>query len=287
MNLQQIKQIVRIADYLGTEEKEKEFYIHSPFRMEKTPSFKINPNLNTWYDFGAGEGGTILDLIMQLENKDTKEAVKRLKELVGDTTSNKSYNFKDNQINKNKEVIDYEIKPLSNKALLDYLNSRKIDCRASDDYLQEIYYKVGDKNYFGLAFENNSGGYEIRNKYFKGAVGTKDITTIAREKKKNEVVVFEGFMDFLSYLTIKINTNKDFIILNSVALVDKSIEVIKQYDDVKLALDNDKAGDTATKKIIEHIPGAIDVRGYYKNCKDLNEFIINKNKGEQNENNIK
>ena len=283
MKLQQLKQTIRIANYLGTEEKEKDFFIHSPFRAEKTPSFKINPTLNTWYDFGLGEGGTILDLIMKLENKDTKEAVKKLRELAGDTSNNsfsffaQQNTFKDNQINK---VIDYEIKPLSNQALLDYLNDRKIDCRASKDYLQEIYYSIKGKNYFGLAFSNNSGGYEIRNKYFKGAVGTKDITTIAKEKKKNEVVVFEGFMDFLSYLTIKRNSDKDFIILNSVALVDKSIEVIKQYDDVKLALDNDKAGDVATKKITEHIPGAIDVRGYYTNFKDLNEFIINKNKGE-------
>jgi hypothetical protein len=43
-----------------------------------------------------------------------------------------------------------------------------------------------------------------------------------------------------------------------------------------LALDNDNAGDIATKKIIEHIPGAIDVRGYYKSFKDLNEFIMMK-----------
>ena len=286
MKLQQLKQTVRIADYLGlTEEKEKDFFIYSPFRAEKTPSFKINPVLNTWYDFGAGFGGTILDLIIKLENKDTKEAVKRLRELAGDTTtSNNNFSFfpQQNTFNNksNNKVTDYKIKPLNNKALIKYLNDRKIDCRASDGYLQEIYYKVNDKNYFGLAFLNNSGGYEIRNKYFKGAVGTKDITTIAGQKKKDEVVVFEGFMDFLSYLTIKPNTNKDFIILNSVALVDKSIEVIKQYDDVKLALDNDKAGDVATKKITEHIPGAIDVRGYYTNFKDLNEFIINKNKGE-------
>ena len=284
MTLHQLKQTVRIADYLGlTGEKEKDFFIQSPFRAEKTPSFKINPKLNTWYDFGAGFGGTILDLIMKLENKDTKEAVKRLKELAGDTTtSNNNFSFSpqqntfNNQSNNNNKIIDYKIKPLNNQALINYLKSRKIDCRASDGYLQEIYYKVNDKNYFGLAFKNNSGGYEIRNKYFKGAVGTKDITTITGQKKKDEVVVFEGFMDFLSYLTIKPNTNKDFIILNSVALVDKSIEVIKQYDDISLALDNDKAGDTATKKIIEHIPGAKDVRKYYKNFKDLNEFIMMK-----------
>ena len=280
MTLHQLKQTVRIADYLGlTEEKEKDFFIQSPFRVEKTPSFKINPVLNTWFDFGLGKGGTILDLIMQLENKNTKEAVKRLKELAGDTTSSNNsffsfpqpYTLKDNQSNK---IIDYEIKPLSNKILLNYLKSRKIDCRASKQHLKEIYYKVGDKNYFGLAFSNNSGGFEIRNKYFKGCVGVKDITTIAGEKKKDEVVVFEGFMDFLSYLTIKTNTNKDFIILNSVALTDKAIEVIKKYNDISLALDNDQAGDIATQKILKHLPGAIDVRGYYKDYKDLNEYIM-------------
>ena len=282
MNLQQLKQTVRIADYLKTEEKEKDFFIHSPFRAEKTPSFKINPALNTWFDFGLGEGGTILDLIMKLENKDTKQAVKRLKELAGDTTTTNSNHFfsfpQQNTFNNqlNNKIIDYEIRELNNKALLDYLQDRKIDYRASQGYLKEIYYKVGDKTYFGLAFKNNSGGYEIRNKYFKGAVGTKDITTIQAGEKKKECVVFEGFMDFLSYLTIKANTNKDFIILNSVALVDKSIQIISRYDNISLALDNDNAGDIATKKIIEHIPTAKDVRGYYKDFKDLNEFIMMK-----------
>ena len=277
MTLQQLKQIVRIADYLNTEEKEKDFFIHSPFRAEKTPSFKINPIKNTWYDFGTGEGGTILDLIMKLENKDTKEAVKRLKELAGDTTSNSFFSFPQQNTfnNQSNKIIDYEIKPLSNKALIKYLQERKISLQASKQHLKEIYYKVKDKTYFGLAFENNSKGYEIRNKYFKGAVGTKDITTIMNaEEKKKECVVFEGFMDFLSYLTIKSSTNKDFIILNSVSLVDKSIQIIKQYNHIFLALDNDNAGDIATQKIIEHIPGAIDVRGYYKGFKDLNEFIL-------------
>ena len=33
---------------------------YSPFRDECTPSFHVNPNNNTWYDFGAGEGGGII-----------------------------------------------------------------------------------------------------------------------------------------------------------------------------------------------------------------------------------
>ena len=48
LNLQQLKQIVRISDYLGTREKEKDFFIHSPFRAEKTPSFKIKFNRNKY-----------------------------------------------------------------------------------------------------------------------------------------------------------------------------------------------------------------------------------------------
>ena len=109
MTLQQLKQIVRIADYLNTEEKEKEFYLHSPFRAEKTPSFKINPIKNTWYDFGAGFGGTILDLVMKLENKDTKQAVKKLRELAGDTTSsnNNFFSFpQHNNLNTTQKIID-------------------------------------------------------------------------------------------------------------------------------------------------------------------------------------
>ena len=87
LDLQELKQSVRIADYLGVEEKEKEFFINSPFRDERTPSFKINPIKNTWYDFGIGEGGTIIDLIAKVENVNVKNAVKRLRELAGEQLS--------------------------------------------------------------------------------------------------------------------------------------------------------------------------------------------------------
>jgi CHC2 zinc finger len=39
----------------------------SPFRpAEKTPSFKIDPVKNLWFDFGSGEGGTIIDFVQKL-----------------------------------------------------------------------------------------------------------------------------------------------------------------------------------------------------------------------------
>ena len=38
-----------------------DFWYLSPFRDETTPSFKVNRNLNRWYDFGDGKGGNIID----------------------------------------------------------------------------------------------------------------------------------------------------------------------------------------------------------------------------------
>ena len=50
----------------------------SPLREERTPSFKVNYQKDLWYDFGIGEGGTLLTLVMRLERCDSREAVRRL-----------------------------------------------------------------------------------------------------------------------------------------------------------------------------------------------------------------
>jgi DNA primase len=280
MTLQELKQAVRISEYLGVEEKEKEFFIHSPFREEKTPSFKINPLKNTWYDFGIGEGGTIIDLIAMLENVSIKEAVNRLRKLAKDTTAEKitPYNTLTKAISHEQErkgVNILTITKLQNNALISYLTERKINIEIAKYYIRELHYQINNKRYFGIAFKNDSDGYEIRNKYFKGAIGKKNITTIAGEKRK-EVIIFEGFIDFLSYLTLKAHIpKKDFIVLNSVGLI-KKIPHLHNYKTISLALDNDDAGTKATKYIQELYPYAQDVRRYYKNYKDLNEFLISR-----------
>lgn len=53
------------------------FYL-SPFRAEHTPSFKVDYVQNLWYDFGSGEGGSIIDLVMRLENCDFMQAIHSL-----------------------------------------------------------------------------------------------------------------------------------------------------------------------------------------------------------------
>ena len=50
----------------------------SPLREERTPSFKVDYVRNLWYDFGLGEGGTLLTLVMRLERCDRYAAIRIL-----------------------------------------------------------------------------------------------------------------------------------------------------------------------------------------------------------------
>ena len=71
MNIQEAKQI-RIADYLQSlgytpiKQQGSSLWYKSPFREETDASFKVNTELNRWYDFGLGKGGNIIALAEEL-----------------------------------------------------------------------------------------------------------------------------------------------------------------------------------------------------------------------------
>lgn len=83
-NIQQLKRL-SIRDYLSrrgvrpARENDRCGFYLSPLRTEHTPSFKMDYALNLWYDFGTDKGGSIIDLVMGLENCDCAEAIRRLR----------------------------------------------------------------------------------------------------------------------------------------------------------------------------------------------------------------
>ena len=88
------------------------------------------------------------------------------------------------------------------------------------------------KRSFAIAFPNISGGYEIRNRYFKGCIAPKEISHIRQSgEQRNTCFVFEGFMDYLSFLTLRLEScpqcpdfdRQDYMVLNSVANVSKAL----------------------------------------------------------------
>ena len=82
---------ISIKDYLNSlgiqpvTEKGSYGMYRSPLREDNTPSFKVDYNANLWCDYGTGEGGTLIDLVMKQNGCNAYGAICRLEQ--GSTTS--------------------------------------------------------------------------------------------------------------------------------------------------------------------------------------------------------
>ena len=263
---------IQIADffaekgYLPISKKGANWWYLSPLHSENTASFKVNVDKNVWYDFGLGKGGGLATLVNLLYHPNNFQDY--LHHLSGIRTSFPS-TLKTTREG-SETFSNVEVKSLVNSALLKYLGNRGITQQVASQYCKEVHYQHHGKSYFAVGFSNRSGGYEIRNAYFKGCIPPKDISVISKSYK--DCHVFEGFIDFLSYVVL--HGECDAIVLNSVINVPKSIDYLNRYDSVYCHLDNDKAGHDATEQIrILYKGNVIDASEEYGEAKDLNEFL--------------
>ena len=166
---------------------------------------------------------------------------------------------------------------MHNGKLIEYLISRKVSIPFAKQYLKEAYYTVHDKKYFALAFENNLGGFELRNATFKTGSSPKYFTTIPGADG-SRINVFEGFMDYLSCCThFKKKPRYTTIILNSLSFLPLTLNRLNEsgIQAVNLYLDNDLAGKTASKRIIDTCKKVNDLAPLiYPGHKDFNEFLM-------------
>jgi len=249
----------------------------SPLRDETHPSFKVDYNLNLWYDFGAGYGGSIIDLVMYMNNCDFKEAIKELKDksnFLFHCNSSPEKSFED------KILVEIEsIKSLSNNYLINYLKHRRhIDINIAEAYCKEIHFNINNKSLFAVGFKSDVGGWELRNEYFKGSSSPKGITTIG--SNNFTCLIFEGFIDMLSYLTLKnsIHPKYDIVVLNSIHNLRKAKEFICDHQEIHCFLDNDNSGKSTLKEVNKLGKKTIDKSYLYKDYKDINEFLVNGNR---------
>jgi hypothetical protein len=84
-----------------------------------------------------------------------------------------------------------------------YLIHRRISLDVANKYCNEIIYGLNGRQYYSIGFKNDAGGYELRNQYYKASSSPKDIKTFDIGSK--EAVVFEGFFDFLSFISMNKN----------------------------------------------------------------------------------
>ena len=296
MNAEEANKIslVSILEKLGfvaTRKKGGDLWYLSPFRKENTPSFHVNAAKNIWYDHGESKGGTVIDftcayLERQGECHTVVDALRWLKNMHG---------FSPAPVPDVEETTEYEsalelkkVTLLQNPVFIRYLSSRGIHFHLARKYLKEatVYNRNTGKTFQALCLRNENGGFELRNKFFKGCIGSKGISFIRGAKfLPEDIHVFEGAMDFLSALTHekKSQFDGDVIILNSVSCLKESFVYIANYSYKSLYawLDNDTAGKAATKALGEFAKHHAEIKfipmnRLYSRCKDVNDWLNNK-----------
>ena len=265
----------------------------SPLREERTPSFKVDYVRNLWYDFGLGEGGTLLTLVMRLKRCDSREAVRRLQN--GEKKDAGSVSLSPgigeppvaggaSPVLRPAAVPALRIlsdAPLRHPALVGYLASRGIVPPVAAAFCREVRYEVNGRAFFAVGFHNDAGGWELRSARFKGGSSPKHITTI--DNRSDTVIAFEGFMDFLAYLSLKHpeQLHIDAAVLNSVVNLPKAIPFLSRHPVIHAFFDNDEAGRKTTSDLIRLCPRSelIDQSCFYSGHKDVNDYLTARIKG--------
>lgn len=246
----------------------KEAWFLSPFRSETQASFKVSRLLNRWYDHGAGKGGNVIDLVCLLNRSTVREALDWLE------NGQISFSFHQHRFNEFKEegIKIREVKILGHKALQEYVEVRGISLPTALGLCREVHYSLRDRMYFAIGLQNDSNGWELRNKYVKNSSSPKDITYIKNGNRR--LIVTEGMFDMLSLLEQDKNLmeKNDLLILNSLAFVEKIPGLFEGYETVQLFLDNDKAGKRAVEILLEQSPKCRDMSNLYKDFKDVNAW---------------
>ena len=256
----------------------------SPLREETHPSFKVDTEKNLWIDYAEGRGGSIIDLCMHLEDCTLSEAICRLGQNALDHTAYSS-NSPKREIsispNQREDVTASGTRRLICLSdtlppyLQEYLTEECcIDLEKATPFLKYISYEVRGRRHEVIGFANSSGGYELRdNKIFKGTIAPKDITPIF-EDKAQPVCLFEGFMDFLSFLSMKGEVTNQCLVMNSVSNVVRSIHYLNKRNitSVRAFLDNDDAGRKTVQEFVNTGFKVEDMAVYYRDFKDLNDF---------------
>lgn len=257
---------------------------HAPYREDRHPSFKVSRKKNRWYDLATLESGDIIDLGKLIYNtNDMVEVIRRIQDYTTVELVVRESNAHTGRGNGMAAFSDVTAVPLNNTRLLSYLDSRSIDTGIAREYCREIHFSLGRRRYYGIGFGNVQGGYEVRNPFFKGTVGRKDISLIRMGGQTDFCTVFEGFMDFLSYMTLcrhtdfePFATTMDFLVLNSVSNIRGAMKWLAAYRTVTCCLDNDDAGRRTVDMLGEARDGIHDASNVYEGFKDFNDFLRGK-----------
>src|SRR5690606_4651545 len=270
----------------------RELFYKSMLREENTASLTVNEQRGVWFDHGGPnqsgiKGGNIIDLAMSYWHPTSfYEAIQKISEVMSIPLSEQ---MGSGQLEIRQRVIaptdpNYtidEVKDIgSHPAIVQYLQSRGI-LEQSYGRMKEIHYSFDSgpnegKKFFSAGWQNELGSWELRNRIgqtdFKACLGRKAISIIAGARDK--LSIFEGYMDYLSWLRDNPHSSDSVIVLNSVNMQEIAIDRASGYQAIDLYFDRDRAGYAALADFQQKLPHAADQSGVYKGYKDYNEMLL-------------
>lgn len=273
-----------VLEYFGKDISHVGKHYHSPFRDECNPSFHINPASNTWYDFGTGEGGGVIDLVSGLAGCERKDAYDVLAKMHGSFIPSEELAPQRTRRSKSQPrqiVVDRVSDTIRNRSLKNYLAERSISEETAQLWCKEVIYHLTTlrgRQFYGIGFMNDDGGYVLRSSSSKRCTSGASTSIQCPETGHRDTVgVFEGFMDFLSWFEYNglDELPCDVCVLNSVVNVKKASPWLGEHDVIELYLDNDQAGRKATDDIRRICSNSAvnDQSGIYEGFKDFNEML--------------
>lgn len=288
--IEQIKQNVKITDYLRSKgftpvnSTGRQYVYRSPLTNERSGSFFVEPERNVFNDFSSGEKGDNIRLVRLLEKLDFVSAIRTLEKIepsgIFFDTENADILIGKTEVAQHTQAEITDIRPLQNRALVQYVESRSIPFHVAYNYVKEIHYKrkKEGKVFFGVGFQTDKGSWAIRSKNFKTWIGSGGITTLNVEGS-TAINLFEGFFDFLSALTyfrVKQMRNTT-IILNGNANLKAALPRLIEASTVFTYLDRDGKGNNGGLQAMQRIRDAqcrvIDRSNLYEGFKDFNERL--------------
>lgn len=249
------------------------YWYHSPLRDEKTPSFKVNRQINRWFDFGLGQGGNLIDFGIIYHQCSVGELLEKLSRdfSLGPPIHIHPQNSQKEQA---RNLTITSVSPIQSPALIHYLSERRISLQIAQRFCQQVSYQIGEKKHFGLGFRNDSGGYELRNHFSKLSTSPKDFTSA--DNGKQAVNVFEGFFDLMSFAQIQglgIHEKESYLVLNSLSMFAKARALLETHGHIHLYMDNDPAGRRLTEQALQLDERYDDRSSLYAGHKDLNQWL--------------
>lgn len=257
-----------------------ENYYRSMLRKDDhTPSFAVNDQLGAWYDHGSGKGGNLIDFGLaywpQLGFKDVLAKIWEVAQLaLPDIPTAQRPNARRRKAQK---LPHYQVQQVcelgTTESISQYLKLRGV-AEIAAGHLQEVHYFVRDekqqvKHFFAAGHRNESGGWEVRNKYFKGCLGRKGLTHYVHDTRR--VALFEGYFDFLSWKHEHPDDNSSILVLNTLSLLEAALRVALAYPEINVYFDHDKGGRIATRTLLKALPYATDRSSAYEGHHDYND----------------